>query len=161
MNSESEDFTSLNLGKFAAPYIAYFISEVNIIGINPGSSVDKTVKQLKNKKILYNKDRKVVQIMGGYNSSFYSSYSQPNEIAKELGNVLSCESYYLNCPAVVEQKTLREQLVKENSISKVIKFWKQIDLAIMGLGVADKRSKLFNLFNEESKKKIEKVMLVG
>ena len=67
---------------------------------------------------------------------------------------MSCESYFLNCPAVIDQQSLRDQLIKENSIAKVMELWKEIDLAIMGLGVADKRSKLFNLFNDEVKKEI-------
>ncbi len=154
MNSESEDFTVMNMGPFAAPYIADFINDSKIIGINTGLSVENTVKHLKNQNIVIDKDRKVVQIMGGYNSSYYQTYAHPNEIAKELGDVLSCESYYLNCPAVVEQEALREQLVQENSIKKVISMWNEIDLAIMGLGVADKRSKLFNLFDEKAKKEI-------
>lgn len=154
MNSKTEDFTTVNLGKFAAPYISELINDAKTIGINPGVSVEKTVEHLGNQSIIASLNQKVVQMMGGYNSSADSFLAHPNEITKKLGDVLSCKSYYLNCPALVEQQALREQLIKEKSIQYVMTLWDQIDLAIMGLGVVDERSKLFNLFNAQAKGKI-------
>ena len=161
MRSDSEDFTANNLGKFAAPYITEFINNSKIIGINPGLSVERTIRHLKNQGIQVSKEHKVVPLMGGIDFNDNSPYAHPNEITKELGEVLNCEYFYLNCPAVIEQRNLRDQLIKERSISEVIKLWDNIDLAIMGLGVADERSKLFKLFGEKSRRKIIKSGAVG
>lgn len=161
MESATEDFTSLNIGKFAAPYIADMINDADIIGINQGLSVEKTVKHLRNQNLVLKPQRKVVQMMGGFNSNNSFAVAQPNQIVKELSDVLGCESYYLNCPALIDQAVLREHLVKERSINEVMNLWKKIDVAIMGLGVADERSKFFNLYNSEFKKMIKKSNATG
>ena len=88
MESATEDFTSLNIGKFAAPYIADMINDADIIGINQGLSVEKTVKHLRNQNLVLKPQRKVVQMMGGFNSNNSFAVAQPNQIVKELSDVL-------------------------------------------------------------------------
>lgn len=150
MNSPSEEFTSDNLGKFASPYITELINNANVIGINLGQSVEKTIDSLDSSDFCDTSDKKVVQIMGGFGSSKIVSTAHPNELVKKLGNILSCTCYFLNCPAIIEQAELRLALLKENSIGQVVDMWNQVDLALMGIGVSDCRSKLYSLLNSES-----------
>jgi|GEM_PF-1632017 len=153
MASESEEFTERNLGSFAAPYFSELITDAKVIGVNLGRSVEKTIHNLKSHSLANSENKKVVQIMGGFNKDIAQAH--PNELVKKLSSILNCEFYYLNCPAVIEQDKLREVLVKEKTIQNVIKMWHHMDLAIMGLGVTDDRSKLFSLFNESMKKDIK------
>mgnify|MGYP005842966771 CR=1 FL=1 len=160
MSSISEEYTQANLGKFAAPYVADMINDSNVIGINLGASVEKTVNSLETQSFSNSGSRKVVQIMGGFNNNeVYATH--PNEIVKKLGSILNCDYYYLNGPVIVEQPELRKALMKENSIKQVTDLWDDIDLAIMGIGVADDRSKLFKLFNSDMTAKIRKSKVCG
>jgi len=149
MSSRSEVFTENNIGKFAAPYVADMINESRIIGINLGESVEKTINSLGASNLHSNPKKKVIQIMGGFSNSFIVGGSHPNKIVSKLGSLLSGECYFLNCPAILEQPKLRSSLLKENSIRNVTEHWDNIDLAIMGIGVANKKSKLFNLLNQD------------
>lgn len=152
MQSDSEEFTENNLGKFAAPYITDLIREARVIGINLGTSVEKAVEAMHSQDFSDASGKEVVQIMGGFNHDMDTSH--PGEVVKNLGTKLGCRYYYLNCPVIVEQPELKTALLKEKSIRSVIEKWNQIDLAVMGIGAADKRSKLFSLFSPEMEKQI-------
>jgi DNA-binding transcriptional regulator LsrR (DeoR family) len=154
MSSDSEDFTNMNLGKFAVPYITDMINDSEVIGINLGLSVEKTIDSLNKQDFQNTNNKKVVQIMGGFYKNSIINSAHPNEIVNKLSSILGCECYFLNCPAIVEEPDNKFFFMKENSIKKVIDLWDHLDLAIMGIGVADQRSKLFNLFNSEMIKKI-------
>jgi DNA-binding transcriptional regulator LsrR (DeoR family) len=160
MQSENEDFTAANIGKFAAPYIAEMISDASMIGINPGLSVERAVNCLATQTIKHRADRRVVQIMGGFNSSNFNAFSEPNGIALKLGKVLGCEASYVNCPAILTQDRLRERLIREDSISQVLKLWDETEIAIMGLGTV-KNSNFFNLFPENIRKQILEAGVTG
>lgn len=160
MKSGSEGFTSSNIGKFAAPYVAEAISQAKTIGINPGRSVERTINCLPEQMIAPDKKRKVVQIMGGFNSSAYDPFSEPNGIAIKLGKALGCEAYYVNCPAVLNQVNLRDTLIKEQSIADVLSMWNNIDAAIMGLGSVQ-FSSFFRLFSQEDQKIIREAGVIG
>lgn len=161
MSSESEEFTQRNLGKFASPYITEMINECKVIGVNLGASVEKTINCLEPQSFTNTSSKKVVQIMGGFNNNNLIEGAHPNELVKGLATILGCECYYLNCPAIVELPEVRKALLKEKSIKSVVAIWDNIDLAIMGIGVADERSKLFKLFTDSMIQKIEKSNVVG
>ena len=147
MSSDSTDFTEKNIGKFAAPYVTELINKANTIGVNLGASVDRTIAMLESRNFT-NADKKVVQIMGELYSGAFAGGAHPNELVKNLSDKLGCQYYYLACPVIIEKPALRRELMKEKSIETVISLWDDIDLAVMGIGVADGRSRLFGLFDE-------------
>lgn len=155
MSSETDEFTQDNIGKFAAPYVTDLINQSEVVGINLGISVEKTIGELESERFFNSNNKKVVQIMGGFSNSNVISGAHPNELVNKLGEVLNCESYFLNCPAFVEQTTLRRDLLNEKTIKNVVDMWDEIDLTIMGIGIMDKRSKLYNLFNGNMLKEIK------
>jgi deoxyribonucleoside regulator len=161
MYSDSDDFTADNIGRFASPYIIDMINEANVIGVNLGSAVEKTINCFETYDFANTSNKKVVQIMGGFNTSSLVLGAHPNELVSKLNTVLNCECYYLNCPAIIDQPYIREALLKENSIKSVMDMWNSIDLAIMGIGVADDRSKLFRLFNDKMKETIKDSKVVS
>jgi deoxyribonucleoside regulator len=154
MKSDSNEFTESQIGQFAAPYISNMINEANIIGIGLGTSVMKTIDNLKSIKFKDSSDKKVVQIMGGLTNNITAG-THSSELVKKLSEILSCEYYYINCPAVVKNAKLKESLFKEEVIVRSAKLWDKLDLAIMGVGVADCRSSLFKLFSPEMIKEAE------
>lgn len=155
MQSDSQDFTSGNLGRFAAPHITRLINNAKTIGINLGETVQKVISELDSNEFVDSAGKVVVQMMGGYNSSDSPRASLPNELVNRLSTLMNCRSLYLNCPTIIESKMLRDMILSEKSIKDVTDYWKCIDLALMGIGVANESSRTFTLLTAEMKKSIQ------
>lgn len=154
MHSDSKDFTSRNLGRFAAPHITRLINNAGTIGINLGDTVQKVISELDSGDFLDSAGKVVVQMMGGYNSSNSTRASLPNELVSNLSTLMKCRCLYLNCPTIIESKALRDMMFGEKSIKEVTDCWKRIDLALMGIGVANECSRTFALLTSEMKDSI-------
>ncbi|MFZ7131563.1 MAG: sugar-binding transcriptional regulator [Eubacteriales bacterium] len=148
MFSENEEFSSDNIGKFASPYISELINHSKVIGINLGNAIDKTIKQLKFEDFIDSNHKKVVQTMGGFSMSHVHASSHPNDLVNGLCQVLKSECYFLNSPAILDNAALRQELLNEKSIKEVVNMWDKIDLALIGIGVMDSRSRLFDLLDD-------------
>ena len=153
MESDSESFTQNNIGSFVAPHLTRLINNAGTIGINLGESVQKAVAELSVSDMIDSSNKVVVQMMGGYNST-YNTKALPCELVSTLGQLLNCQCMYLNCPTIVNSKELRSLMLEEQSIKEVTERWKWIDLAIMGIGVANEASKTFALLSEKMRDRI-------
>ena len=160
MKSESYGFTQRQIGKFAAPYITEILNKANVIGIGLGKSVSEAINNLKAENFIESSNKKIVQIMGGLSNKIEAG-THSNEIVRKLSKIINCEYYYLNCPAIFENRNLRKILLKEKNIKSAINMWNSIDLAIMGIGVADRRSSLFRLFTDDMVKMVENSRACG
>ncbi len=157
MDSASSKDTAAGIGSFAAPLITKLINGANVIGVNLGNSVGQVISGLSSGDFADSSDKTVVQIMGGFNSEDTAQKtSLPNELVSRLKNILGCSSLYLNCPAVIENRELRELMLGEPSIKKVMDFWENIDMVIMGIGAFNEQSRTQSLLKEETLKLLEK-----
>jgi DNA-binding transcriptional regulator LsrR (DeoR family) len=154
MRSDSQEFTSGNIGRFAAPHITRLINNASTIGVNLGETVQKVISDLDSNDFIDSFDKIVVQMMGGYNSSCTTQTSLPNELVSHLSRIIHCQCLYLNCPVVIKNIVLRDLILSEPSIKEVITCWERIDLALMGIGVANEESKTFRLLSEDMKDSI-------
>jgi len=152
MNTTSEEFTRKNIGQFAAPHVTRLIKNSKIIGLNQSNSVLEVLSKLNPNDFCYLKDKIVIQIMGGCN---YGGDSQspwlPQEMVYKMGQILNCKHLYLNCPAIVNDKELRDFILKEQVIKEVTDYWDKLELVIMGIGMADENSKIFRMLNKSMK----------
>jgi len=153
MSSDSEDYSRRNLGDFAAPYLSEMINDAEVIGVNLGASVEKTINSLEKHHFRDSDKKSVVQLMGGFNKDIHRAH--PIELVKKLSSILRCSSYYLNCPALVAREELRSALLEDKSISSVVQMWEKIDLAIMGIGTVNKNSRLDSLMEAGMKHQVE------
>jgi deoxyribonucleoside regulator len=164
MQSVSNEFTESNIGQFAAPYVADMVKRSNVVGIGLGKSVYQMINNLKREDFLNlgnNNKKKIVQMMGGLSNSAKAG-THSNELVKRLSEIINySEYYYLHYAAIFEDPDIKKILLNERSLKSTIEMWDYIDLAIMGIGVADKRSTLFKLFNKEMAKKVENSKAVG
>jgi DNA-binding transcriptional regulator LsrR (DeoR family) len=160
MKSESYDFTQRQIGEFAAPYITEILNKSNVIGIGLGKSVSEVINNLEVENFIESSNKKIVQIMGGLSNKIEAG-THSNEIVRKLSKIINCEYNYLNCPAIFEDRNLRKILLKEKNIKSTINMWNSIDLAIMGIGVADRRSSLFKLFADNMVKMVENSRACG
>jgi deoxyribonucleoside regulator len=154
MRSDSQQFTDGQVGKFAAPYIHDLIQRANVIGIGVGTSIEKVIGNLELESLSGTERKIIVQMLGGLTSDVEVS-AHPTELVQRMRNKLNCDYYPINCPAVIENVRLRKALLAEPSILRSINVWNDIDLAIMGLGPADRRGTLFTMFSESMAREIE------
>jgi deoxyribonucleoside regulator len=154
MRSNSPQCTEEQIGKFAAPYILDLIRKANVIGIGVGTSIARVISGIEQESFSGTKKKILVQMLGGLTSDVTVS-AHPNEIVQKMRSKLNCDSYSVNCPAVIENVRLRKALLEEPSIRRSTAFWNDIDLAIMGLGPANRRGTLFTMFSERMISEIE------
>ena len=76
--------------------------------------------------------RQVVQIVGGHGDP--SVQVQANRLTGELAAVTGAQPVFLPTPGLVSSPALRRALVKDPSIGDVMKSWKELDLALVGIG---------------------------
>jgi DNA-binding transcriptional regulator LsrR (DeoR family) len=160
MKSESYGFTQRQIGKFAAPYITEILKRANVIGIGLGKSVSEAINSLEAENFIESSNKKIVQMTGGLSNKLEAG-TQSNELVRKLSEIMNCEYYYLNCPAIFDDRNLRKILLKEKNVKLAINMWDSIDLSIMGIGVADRRSSLFRLFTDDMVKMVENSRACG
>lgn len=155
MRSSSAEFSISNLGRFAAPILARYINNAEIIGITPGNSVDRTIHQIKEWMLKRDREHIAVQMMGSFNLDKAPLYARPNEVVENLSKILKCSAFYLNCPAFINSRDLRHRLLREKSIVDIFRLWEKMDLIIVGIGNADASSRLFSFYDEDCRSRIE------
>jgi len=160
MRSDSHQFTASQMGKFAAPYILDLIKKANVIGVGVGHSVAGVMTGLENENFAGMKKKVLVQMLGGLTSDI-AEKAHPHEIIQKIRSRLDCEYYPINCPAVIENVGIRNALLAEQSIKRSTNIWNDIDLAILGLGPADRRALLFSMFSDRMVREIEKKGVCG
>lgn len=162
MKSTSNEFTKRNIGTFSAPYVTEMLKNSNVIGVGLGRSVSNVINSLKTEDFVDSQVNAIVQIMGGLNSAIEAG-AHSNELVKKLSETIDCDCkyYYLHYPAIFENANLKDILLNEPSIKSTTDMWNNIDLAIMGIGVTDKRSTLFKLLTEDMIGKVRNSPTVG
>jgi len=155
MQSQSEDYTQANIGRFAAPHVSRLINGAEFIGVNLGRAVQSVIESLDESDFPAPSTKTVAQIMGGFNNGKHNTI-MPGELVTMIAKKTGAKSLYLNCPAIIENPSLKMEFMQENSIASVISFWSKIDLAIMGVGVTDERSRVFTMMSSKMRKSLEK-----
>ena len=74
----------------------------------------------------------VIQIVGGHGNP--SVQVQANKLIGDLAAVTGAQPVLLPTPALVSSPALRRALMKDSAIGDVMKSWKELDLALVGIG---------------------------
>ena len=159
MKSESLEDTKKHIGKFAAPLLVNLIRKANIIIVDPGSSVEKVIRELKPSSFSNCQGKKIIPLGGGIDNINVRLHS--SDFVRKLGQILNCEYYFLNAPILIENCSLRNALLKEKNAQEIINLWNNTDLAILGMGNVSKDSTLFSSCSNSMIKKIKNSKAVG
>jgi len=159
MKSKSPEYTKKYIGKFAAPLVSELIKKSNIIAIDPGTSVQKIIKELRPNLFKNYRNKLILPSMGGIDNENVKVC--PNDLVRKLGQIINCEYLFLNSPAVVANYRLRDALLKEKNIQEVVSHWDKIELDIFGIGDVKEGSILFSLLNRDMIQEIKNSKAVG
>lgn len=138
VNDFEEDNVMPILGQAGADYLRRVVTSEDIIGISWGETLFNVVNQLQQFHVA---GTKVVQLVGGLNNS--GQNLQAVELARRLGEFFNSEPTLLHCPAVVTNPLVKEGLLEDENIQKVIELWKKTTIALVGIGSMSPDSELF------------------
>jgi len=154
MKSNDNKSTMQEIGKFTIPIITKLIKQANTISVDPGTSVRKVIESLSSTSFVNCHEKVVVPVMGGLGNEKMGLHA--NQLVEKLGEILKCHYYFLNCPATISNKEIRDALIHEENIQQVINIWNQLDLAIMGMGNLQEGCTAFSIFSDSMIDKIKK-----
>ncbi len=104
----------------------------------------------------------VVQLLGGVGAPEAQSHS--NRILGELARMLGAEPVYVPAPGIVAGPAIRDSLLADSSMQQVTRHWRELTMAIMGIGSIEPSSVLEgsgNAFTTEERAPLIEAGAVG
>ncbi|NHI15744.1 sugar-binding transcriptional regulator [Microbacterium excoecariae] len=126
---EAEVLASIGAG--AAGYLEASFSGNDRIGV---SSWSQTVLAMVERMRPLNPRgaTEVVQLLGGLGTPDAQSHS--NRILGELARMIGADPVYVSVPGVVADAHTRDSLLRDGSMQEVTRHWRELTVAIMGIG---------------------------
>lgn len=132
---ETEEELKKVLGKAASRYLEYTIKDGYTVGISMGSTLYQVVTSLSDPQA---KDVTFVPLIGGMGQLRMELHS--NNLAETLSRTYGGVSAPLHAPARVSNSAIRDELIREESLSKVLKLTDHLDVAVVGIGYPNEGS---------------------
>ena len=128
----SYELTLIKLGEIAAYYIDSKLDKNTILGISWGNTIYNTVQSLKSNK---NIPLTVVQIMGA------ALKDKPEidgiDLVKQFAKIYGGKYHYLLAPLFVEDKDMKEKLIRDPYISDTLSLAKRATIILTSVGSID------------------------
>ncbi|HAK46624.1 MAG TPA: hypothetical protein DCO79_11995 [Spirochaeta sp.] len=137
-SGKDEEHTKIQLGKISATLLDSMVEDNSIIGISRGSTLYHTVTQFSPKNYM---GIEVVQIVGGTGDLNLST--DGHELARTIANKLNAGLSVLQAPLFLKSSELRDMLMKEPGISKVMKKAQKINIVLLGVGTNHEEDSAF------------------
>lgn len=117
------------VGRLAADYFLETVRDGDIIGIAWGTSLQQTVEALDVTRLV---QVEVVQLLGGL--SQVSPTITGHELARRTGAALGAPYHSLHAPAIVGSRAIRDALLADASIQRVLNLAGRSTVALVGIG---------------------------
>ena len=119
------------LGAATAQYLHATLIGGEVLGVSSWSATLLAAAEAMPARSTAHLDR-VVQIVGGHGDP--SVQVQANRLTGDLAAVTGARPVLLPAPGLVSSPSLRRALVRDPAIGDVMKSWKELDLALVGIG---------------------------
>lgn len=146
------------IGKKAADYLHQIVKDGDIIGTTWGTTIFEIARQVEKKSVY---DLNIVQLNGGV------SYSETNTFASEilnyLGKAFNTSPHFLPLPAIVDHLLVKQAIVSDRHIRRVLDLGKQANIVILTVGDRNEDSTLVkaDYFTENDLRIIKEKNAVG
>ena len=144
------------LGVVVADYFLNTIRKGDIVGITWGTSLHRMVEALQPMEV---KDIHVVQILGGLGPP--ESEVHATEICRRIGHLLGCQITLLNAPGIVKDEKVKEALLSDPYVQRVMDQFPQLNLAFVGIGVPTPDSVVMRDGSILTQSELEKMFALG
>jgi deoxyribonucleoside regulator len=128
-NPSSDELVLRSLGGAAARFLEDRIHDGDLIGLGWGRTIMETVNLLAPSRL---HDIEVVPLLG--ESVFTGSYTQMNQIVLQLAHAFGGRPHFLLAPLIVGSKTLRDDLLADETAKPVADRWNRLSVACIGIG---------------------------
>jgi deoxyribonucleoside regulator len=145
------------IGEAGALYLASIIERHRILGVTWGITVSHVAKNLPR---IEARHLKLVQIGGGL--GIIEGTDNP-ALTTMLGQKMGAEAHLIQAPIMVQSKSVRDTLLKENIIRETIEIARKADLVMFGVGLVGPESLLWKsgLLTENDATKLKMAGAVG
>jgi DNA-binding transcriptional regulator LsrR (DeoR family) len=156
---EAETLASIGAG--AAAYLEATLGGIDRIGV---SSWSQTILAMVDRMRPFTTRgaTEVVQLLGGVGAPEAQSHS--NRILSELARMLGAEPVYVQAPGIVAGPEIRDSLLNDPSMQEVTRHWRELTMAIMGIGSIEPSNVLAtsgNAFSPEDRQPLLDAGAVG
>ena len=133
-NGQAVDFYH-ELGVAAADTLQRSLQNKEVIAITWGRTLKAVVNNL---PVMTKPEIQVVQALGGINSPDVEING--SELARKLAQIIGARPILLSSPGLVASREIRDALVKDPQISRVIDLAAKADIALVGVGALNPES---------------------
>jgi deoxyribonucleoside regulator len=123
------------VGRVAGQYLERIIKDGNVVGISMGTTLKQVVAHVENPGV---KNVTFVPIIGGMGRLKMELHS--NSLVQAMAAIYGGEFIPMHAPARVSNRAIRDELLKEDSIARVIHMCENLDVALVGIGYPDRTS---------------------
>lgn len=118
-----------SLGGTASAYLERIIKDNDIVGFSRGRALSHLVANL---APVSHKNLTVTQLVGGLNAEEANTNS--DNIVRETARKLNAKPCFMYAPIIVENKQLRDSMLRQSFYSQVYETMKRCTLAFVGIG---------------------------
>ncbi len=129
------------LGQATAEYLERSLQNGDIVGIGWGRTLHEVVNALEPKR---QARITVIPLLGGMGQ--IAPVFQVHEIARALATAFGGAWHNLYAPAMVESDEVARSLLRSADYQQIAALWKQINIAVVGIGNADFEAEMQILF---------------
>lgn len=153
-----EEVIKSNIGKAASKYIRNIVKDGDIISATWGTTIFEVARNMQYKNV---SGIKVVQLNGGVTYSETNTHAA--EILQYLGNAFDTSPYFLPLPAVVDDRAVKEVIMGDRHIRRVLELGKEANVALFTVGDRNKDSSLVKVgyLTEKDLKELKDKEFVG
>lgn len=123
------------LGRAAAQYLERVIKDGNTVGVSMGTTLGHIAHHVGNPTV---KNITFVPLIGGMGHLRMEMHS--NYLVEDLAKVFDGTFMLMHAPARVSGRQIKEELLKEAGIHKIIRMGDHLDIALVGIGVPNSTS---------------------
>jgi len=146
------------LGRFAADFLTRKLRSNLNIGIGWGRTLNSMLPYLDRAST---RGIRVISLTGG----LAANELQPNpyDVASALAGKLGATPHYPLAPAIVESDQVKKLLLSERKVRDIVELWKEIDIALMSIGIIACDTGLYYSFPDPLKEceRVRKLGAVG
>ena len=117
------------LGMAAARLLDSFVEKGTVLGISWGSTMQELVRHLQPRRV---DGMTVVQLIGGIARADYDTHA--SEIALKLADNFKAVPFLLPVPAIVDDVRVKEALMSDSGIAKVLDLGRRAEIAVFSVG---------------------------
>lgn len=120
------------LGLYADSFLHSLIKSNTTIGLSWGQSLAAVVDKFQ--QDVFPKNITVIPLIGGPRGSLPAPYHANSIVHRLASKITDAIPYSLDTPALIKSKELKDELLDNPNVEKVISMWPDLDVAIFGIG---------------------------